>query len=790
LLLISLLEFGLRIAGFGYPTHFLLPALRGEEKVLVQNNQFGWRFFGPRLSRLPDPIVIPQPKPSNTIRIIVFGESAAKGEPQPAYGLPRMLQATLTMRYPQARFEVVNAAMTAINSHAVRAIAYDCASAQADLWVVYMGNNEVVGPFGAGTIFGRQSPPLPVVRASLALRTTRLGQLLDSALALFGRSRRDPTEWRGMQMFLEHQVALTDPRMSVVKSAFSRNLQNIIEAGRQTHAALVVSTVAVNLRDCAPFGSAHRPGLTVPQLEEWDRAFQLGIHAQNNSDFKQAAAHFQSAATIDDAFAELRFRQATCALALSQTNIAQSNFVAARNLDTLRFRCDSGLNDITRATVAAYHDPRVRLVDAEQVFADASPAASPGADLFYEHVHPTFSGNFLLAQSIARQIESVLADWLISPQKPPNTWPSEMDCARALGWTDWTHSAALQEILLRVNAPPFTSQVNHSEQLRALQNTMQRLALVPTAEKTAREAFETALGRQPTDTVLLQQLTYVKQLAGDLPGALALAKRVVELSPSDSQAWRRLGLILTAQQQLEPAADAFSHAMALDPGDILSMQNLGQILWLSSRPDKALAMFHRAVKLQPNFALGWLDIGHVHEERKEFAKADECFRRALACRTTRSTDLATLARFCRSRGWADAALTNYQNAITANPADVAIRIELGETLMTLKRYPEATACFAEAIKVSPDSFRAHHLYGSLLGQQGDALAAETEFRETLRLSPDFLEARLNLAIALMSQGRSTEALNYFREVLARNPTNELALRYARTLTAPSIAPPQ
>ncbi len=47
----------------------------------------------------------------------------------------------------------------------------------ADIWVIYMGNNEVVGPFGAGTVFGRQVPPLPLIRASLALKTTRIGQL-------------------------------------------------------------------------------------------------------------------------------------------------------------------------------------------------------------------------------------------------------------------------------------------------------------------------------------------------------------------------------------------------------------------------------------------------------------------------------------------------------------------------------------------------------------------------------------------------------------------------------------
>src|ERR1035438_7592673 len=83
LVLIGILEIGLRLAGFGHPTAFLLSSQNHGQKNYVQNNQFGWRFFGPRMSRLPHPISIPQEKAPGTIRVFVFGESAAFGDPQP-----------------------------------------------------------------------------------------------------------------------------------------------------------------------------------------------------------------------------------------------------------------------------------------------------------------------------------------------------------------------------------------------------------------------------------------------------------------------------------------------------------------------------------------------------------------------------------------------------------------------------------------------------------------------------------------------------------------------------------
>jgi hypothetical protein len=136
LVLFLALELLLRLAGFGYPTSFLLRDKIGDQDVLVSNRQFGWRFFGPQQARAPQTIAIPRSKPPGTIRIFVFGESAAFGDPQPDFGLPRMLHALLSGRYPQTQFEVINAAMTAINSHVVLPIARDCARADGDVWVV------------------------------------------------------------------------------------------------------------------------------------------------------------------------------------------------------------------------------------------------------------------------------------------------------------------------------------------------------------------------------------------------------------------------------------------------------------------------------------------------------------------------------------------------------------------------------------------------------------------------------------------------------------------------------
>src|SRR5689334_14584372 len=75
LLSFGLLELGLRLAGFGYPVSFLLNSSNHGQSTFVQNDQFGWRFFGPRMARQPFAASIPREKPTDTVRVFVFGES-------------------------------------------------------------------------------------------------------------------------------------------------------------------------------------------------------------------------------------------------------------------------------------------------------------------------------------------------------------------------------------------------------------------------------------------------------------------------------------------------------------------------------------------------------------------------------------------------------------------------------------------------------------------------------------------------------------------------------------------
>ena len=211
------------------------------------------------------------------------------------------------------------------------------------------------------------------------------------------------------------------------------------------------------------------------------------------------------------------------------------------------------------------------------------------------------------------------------------------------------------------------------------------------------------------------------------------------------------------------------------------MENRAQALKDLGRLDEAILEYRHALAVKPRFGLAWLGLGQLYEAMGRKAEAEDCYHRALLNRVDRAPELTTLARFCVSKGWREAAATNYDGALKLNPADATTYIEAGQNLEALGRQAEAGHCYAEAVKLSPDSIQAHFLYGLELGRDGKPADAAGQFRETVRIMPDLPQARFNLAMALANAGDYSEALGEFDKFLKQEPTNTLAINYEHAL---------
>lgn len=563
LILLGTLELLMRLVGFGYPTSFFLRDRVEGQELLRTNHAFTYQFFPPALARgiIPHKIVVDSRPPA--FRIFLFGESAANGDPDPAYGMGPQLEALLEARFQSVDFEVVCTAVTAINSHVILPIARECATIPADLWIVYMGNNEVVGPFGPASRFGTRAFPLPAVRASLALRRARLGQALQRLIQKAGGGAEAPDEWAGIQMFTDALLHPADPALARVYKNFQNNLDDILLASKEAGIPVLLNTLASNLRDCAPFASLNHPALSPPQRDQWENSFAEGKELLQNRQADQALILFQQAASIDPTYAELQFLLAKTLALTGRSSEAMEAYKLARDYDALRVRADSTINQIIRQAAQDSRFGNVHLVDLETAFGRRRENRPPGMDVFFDHVHFTFPGNFTTASLLAENILPLLPEYI--RQKDLGQWPSADQVFQHRALSLYDQVRVWSDMAERLKTPPYNQRLNGAAAVAYCESIVKRSSarIQPEAD---RLLYASALERLPQDYWLRQKWGDYLLNNGEHAAAIAEYEWVVNEFPTYEGGHHNLGLALLVVGQTEKAAQHFRRVLQIRPG--------------------------------------------------------------------------------------------------------------------------------------------------------------------------------------------------------------------------------
>ena len=488
-LILGLLEGFMRLAEIGLPTHFLVPVAIENRACWGNNPFYGYRFFAPELARNPPPLAVEREAETNAIRIVVLGESAAMGDPLIEFGAPRMLGKMLDPAGAGARFEVVNAAMTAINSPVVADIATDLDRMQPDIVLIYMGNNEVVGPFGPT---GRRHSSFAARLIPLRVAISRWRMALSLKLAVEAIVRIGPKPRNfNMDDLGQTELRADDPRLQPVYDLYENRLARIIARARNAGAEVLLCTLAVNNADCPPFGSRNRTDWSDDESASWQRNYAAGIQAHADHRISEAIAAYEDAARIDDGHAELAYRLAQVLDAAGRAPDARIWFARARDSDTRRFRADSRINQIIRDVAQRQ---QVRLIDVERNFLEAHADES----LFLDHVHFTLDGTYRLAGLWFDEIAQTY---------PLGEKPALAVCRERLFVTPWGLHRQAQVMASRFAQPPFSQQLGHEtrqNRLVALARDYANEIAVTDADR-LRPAYEREHARDPGDPTLLSQ---------------------------------------------------------------------------------------------------------------------------------------------------------------------------------------------------------------------------------------------------------------------------------------------
>ena len=335
------------------------------------NPDYGKKYFYNLPSMVPHNDIFLKEKPKNGYRIFVIGSSTTAGFPYTSgIMFSRILQARLQDSYPDKQIEIVNTAMTAINSYAFQDKVDEILKAQPDAILIYGGHNEFYGGLGIASkeALG-QMRWLKILHLNmLEFKTYQLIReiIFGTQRIIMGKNSADSQQSGTMMQKIatNKDVEYNSLIFKLAHEHYKKNMQSILEKSRAKGVAVFYSELISNIKDLPPLGSS--ASKNYPRALE---VYQEGLAFEKAGNFEKAKA----------------------------------DFYRAKDLDCIRFRASEDLNLIIDNLSREYG---AHLVPMKHVFEEKSPHGLIGNNLITEHLHPTVDGYFLMADAFYSEIVS------------------------------------------------------------------------------------------------------------------------------------------------------------------------------------------------------------------------------------------------------------------------------------------------------------------------------------------------------------------------------------------------
>ncbi len=413
LLFFVFLEIGLRLVGFGNSAPLFIENPAHPSYQLPRPDVMS-RYFpenAPTPSVTMEANFILKEKPKNGYRIVVQGGSTAAGFP---YGLGASIAGTLDQRLkasmPGRYVEVLNTAMSAVNSYTLLDFVDEIIEQKPDAVLIYAGHNEFLGILGVGSNYTAMGSGT-TTRWFLSLKDFRIFQLIQRIyFGLATPEKHGNSLTKGNEIVaLEEQKTGQQSRTFMAKVAkdkaiakgsnvynaglaqFEHNMSELLANYKKANIQVYISTIASNQANQAPFSSLPIESKFLNATNAFFANIEKLSQRKQLQELESASTTFSMSTSAD-----LHFKIATLALQLQQASIAKKHFALAVEHDQLRFRAPSAMNDIIRKLAAQYN---AQLVDVENELAIRSPNGIVGSAMMLEHLHPNLQGYFVISNA-------------------------------------------------------------------------------------------------------------------------------------------------------------------------------------------------------------------------------------------------------------------------------------------------------------------------------------------------------------------------------------------------------
>ena len=290
---------------------------------------------------------------------------------------------------------------------------------------------------------------------------------------------------------------------------------------------------------------------------------------------------------------------------------------------------------------------------------------------------------------------------------------------------------------------------------------------------------------------------------GQAVAALAIYNQIIQLDPSNAEAWLMKGALAGEAGQINEASSAIEHALKLDPSYTDAHLTLGNLQQATGRLPDALKSFQAAVdsapwdpdarfqlasllarmgrdrdayehavkaaELDPEYFEVWQLLGWLQQRLGKRVEAEQSYRKALKL-SPDNTDLhGALGSLLATSGKHQESIKYLEPYAQAHPGDVESQNNLGAALMGAGRIEEAEKTLSLALTIKPDHAGANANMGVALQYSGQIKGARKYLEKAVNIDPGRPDLHYQLAGVLSGLGEFETALTHCQRAVQLDP---------------------
>ena len=393
-LFLLLLELLLGLFSFGYSTDlFVIRTHNDGKKYYYLNRTVVQKYFSNKVKMTPAFERFPVKKSRDTIRILCFGGSSLQGFPYlKNLAIPGLIEQILNKAQRYKKYEIINTAVTALDSSIVLDMVKKAGGYGADYYLFFTGHNEFYGARGYSSTLNPKNNFLNNMR--LSLRNLKIFQMFESIVYSIVPAAK--TFHSVIPLLVKDNIVTNSAAVNKqVLKKYSININEMIEIAKKRKVKTILFTLPSNIKDSEPFQSIReRPYYLSRFRMNSDKRIIDQAYKINMKEIKDSLNKNTNDAMCNYIYACKLYQR-------GKKNTAREYFKRAKDLDMLKLRASSQLNEFLRK-----NKQRVDcFYDFTKIINDKSKSKIGDNEYFTEYLHPNIKANIMAAVDIAKMLE-------------------------------------------------------------------------------------------------------------------------------------------------------------------------------------------------------------------------------------------------------------------------------------------------------------------------------------------------------------------------------------------------